>query len=132
MAKSLENRSVDRAITVLEILAKDRRCSLHQLHERTRLPKSTLRRLLRTLTKRHLVRVGISDGLLRPNIAFPWSGDRAHAAHIGHVVEIALPHMVELTRRIGWPSDLHVYNNGRMQIVEIHLFVESLPRGQAH
>ncbi|HVZ53931.1 MAG TPA: helix-turn-helix domain-containing protein [Pseudolabrys sp.] len=121
MSKSLETRSLDRAITVLEVLAKETRCSLHQLHERTALPKSTLRRLLGTLTKRHLVRVGISDGLYRPNIALPWSADRAHAAHavhVGRVVEIALPHMVELTRRVGWPSDLHVYGAGRMQIVE--------------
>jgi len=118
MAESLETRSVDRAITVLEVLARDTRCSLHQLHERTGLPKSTLRRLLGTLTKRHLVRVGVSDGLYRPNIALPWSGNCAHAAHFGHVVEIALPHMVELTRRIGWPSDLHIYDAGRMQIVE--------------
>lgn len=118
MTESLETRSVDRAITVLEVLARDERCSLHRLYERTGLPKSTLRRLLGTLTKRHLVRVGISDGLYRPNIALPWSGNRAYAAHIGHVVEIALPHMVELTRRIGWPSDLHVYEMGRMQIIE--------------
>jgi IclR family mhp operon transcriptional activator len=118
MAESLETRSVDRAITVLEVLARDERCSLHRLHERTGLPKSTLRRLLGTLTKRHLVRVGMSDGLYRPNIALPWSGNRAYAAHIGRVIEIALPHMVDLTRRIGWPSDLHVFDAGRMQIVE--------------
>lgn len=118
MGKSLENRSLDRAITVLEVLAKDQRCSLHHLHERTALPKSTLRRLLGTLTRRQLVRVGISDGLYRPNIALPWSVDRAHAAHTGHLVERALPHMLELTRRIGWPSDLHVHNAGCMQIVE--------------
>jgi IclR family transcriptional regulator, mhp operon transcriptional activator len=118
MAKSLETRSLDRAITVLEVLAKDTRCSLQQLHERTALPKSTLRRLLGTLTKRHLVRVGISDGLYRANIAMPWSADRAHTAHVGRLVEIALPHMIELTRRVGWPSDLHVYSAGRMQVVE--------------
>lgn len=118
MAKGLENRSLDRAITVLEVLASEMRCSLHRLHQRTALPKSTLRRILGTLTKRHLVRVGISDGLFRPNIALPWSTDRTHAAHIGRVVEIALPHMVSLTRRVEWPSDLHVYNAGCMQIVE--------------
>ena len=118
MARDLENRSLDRAITVLEVLARETRCSLHQLHQCTALPKSTLRRLVGTLTKRHLVRIGISDGLFRPNIALPWSVDRAHAAHIGRVVEVALPHMVDLTRQVEWPSDLHVYNAGRMQIVE--------------
>ncbi len=118
MTDSLETRSLDRAITVLEVLAREQRCSLHQLHQNTALPKSTLRRLLGTLTKRNLVRVGINDGLFRPNIALPWSKDRAYAAQIGRVVEVSLPHMVDLTRRIEWPSDLHVYNAGRMQIVE--------------
>jgi IclR family transcriptional regulator, mhp operon transcriptional activator len=118
MRRSLENRSLDRAISVLEVLARDAPCSLHQIHQRTALPKSTIRRLLGTLTKRHLVRVGISDGLFRPNIALPWSADRAHASHIGRVVEIALPHMIRLTGRVEWPSDLHVHRSGRMHIVE--------------
>jgi len=118
MAESLENRSLDRAISLLEVLARDGACSLHQLHQRTSLPKSTIRRLMGTLTRRHLVRVGISDGLFRPNIALPWSADRAHAAETGRLVETALPHMVELTRRVEWPSDLHVHQAGRMCIVE--------------
>lgn len=118
MTKALENRSLDRAISLLEVLAREAPCSLHQLHQRTALPKSTIRRLMGTLVRRHLVRVGISDGLFRPNVALPWSVDRANAAQIGRLVEIALPHMVDLTRRVEWPSDLHVHMAGRMCIVE--------------
>jgi len=118
MANRLENRSLDRAITILEVLAQESPCSLHQLHKRTSLPKSTIRRLLGTLTRQHFVRVGISDGLFRPNIALPWATDYVQATHIGRLVEVARPHMIRLTRRVEWPSDLHVYWSGRMRIVE--------------
>src|SRR5262245_55573285 len=100
MPNKLENRSLDRALTILEVLAQDAPCTLHQLHERSKLPKSTIRRLLGTLKKRHFVRQGISDGLYRTNIALPWATDREHAATAARVVEVARPHMIRLTENI--------------------------------
>jgi DNA-binding IclR family transcriptional regulator len=118
MPTKLENRSLDRAITILEVLARGSPCSLHELHEQAALPKSTLRRLLSTLKKRHFVRQGISDGLYRTNIALPWAADREHAATAARLVEVARPHMLRLTSKVEWPSDLGIYKSGRIVRIE--------------
>lgn len=118
MAIKLENRSLDRAITILEVLAGGAPSSLHQLYERTGLPKSTIRRLLGTLKKRHFVRQGISDDLYRINIALPWAADREHAATAARLIEVARPHVVRLTRAVEWPSDLGIYKAGRIIRIE--------------
>jgi IclR family mhp operon transcriptional activator len=118
MATRLENRSLDRAITVLEVLARDSPCSLRQLHQRTGLPKSTIRRLLGTLKKRHFIRQGISDGLYRTNIALSWASDREHAATAARLIEVARPHMMRLTSTVEWPSDLGIYKSGRIVRIE--------------
>lgn len=118
MAPKLENRSLDRAITVLEVLARDAPCSLHLLHERTGLPKSTIRRLLGTFSRRHFIRQGISDGLYRTNIALPWAAEREYAAMAARLVEVAKPHMLRLTEKVEWPSDLGIYRSGRMVRIE--------------
>ena len=118
MTTKLENRSVDRALIILEVLARDAHCSLHQLHERTALPKSTIRRLLSTLTKRHFVRQGISDALYRPNVVLPWADDREYTAMVARLAEVGRPHMIRLTTRVGWPSNLMVFRSGRMRIID--------------
>jgi IclR family mhp operon transcriptional activator len=66
MDTKLENRSLDRGLMILEVLARDAHCSLHQLHERTALPKSTIRRLLGTLRKHHFIRQGLTDASIGP------------------------------------------------------------------
>ena len=118
MTTKLENRSLDRALTILEVLARDAHCSLHQLHERTSLPKSTIRRLLGTLKKHHFVRQGTSDALYRANVVLPWAGDREYVAMVARLVEVALPHMSRLTKSIEWPSNLVVFRSGRMRVIE--------------
>src|SRR5688500_16114571 len=118
IATRLEHRSRDRALTILEVLARDAPCSLHQLHERSGLPKSTIRRLLGTLRKRHFIRQGISDGLYRTNIALPWATDREHAATAARLVEVARPHMVRLTETMKWSSNLGIPRAGRWHVIE--------------
>ena len=118
MATRLENRSLDRALTILEVLARDAHCSLHQLHERTKLPKSTIRRLLGTLRKHHFVRQGTTDALYRANVVLPWADDREYTAMVARLVEVALPHMSRLTGEIGWPSNVLIFRSGRMRVVD--------------
>ena len=118
MVTKLENRSLDRAIALLEVLARHSPCALHQLHEQTALPKSTIRRLLGTLKNRHFIRQGISDGLYRTNITLPWAGDREQAAIAARLVEVAMSHMVQLTKAVRWPSNLGVARFGRWHLVE--------------
>jgi IclR family mhp operon transcriptional activator len=118
MTKQLENRSLDRGISVLEALAKGGAMSLHQLHLSTGLPKSTLRRLLATLLARRIVRVGLGDKLYRSNVALPDLRPADLTPKAARLVELAMPHMIELTGKIGWPSDLHLFAGDRMRVVE--------------
>jgi IclR family transcriptional regulator, mhp operon transcriptional activator len=118
MSTQLETRSLDRALTILEVLARAAPCSLHQLHERSGLPKSTIRRLLATLSRRHFIRQGIGDGLYRTNIALPWANDREFTATAARLVEVARPHMVRLTETIEWPSNLGIPRAGRWHLIE--------------
>lgn len=118
MPTKLENRSLDRALSILEVLARDAHCSLHQLHERTALPKSTIRRLLGTLKKHNFVRQGTTDALYRPNVVLPWATDREHLATVARLVEVALPHMVRFTKTVEWPSNLVIFKSGRMRVIE--------------
>ena len=92
--------------------------SLHQLHQKTGLAKSTLRRLLATLVARRIVRVGLGDRLYRTNIALPDLTPLDLTPRAARLVEAAMPHMIELTRKISWPSDLHLFDRNRMRVVE--------------
>lgn len=113
-----QTRSVHRALDVLEHLAERGPSSLQQLHAGTGLSKSTLRRLLATLVERRFVRMGISDGMYRTNVATPSAIDPELTLRIGRLVEVARPHMLALTTQVRWPSDLHIYVPGRMRILE--------------
>jgi IclR family mhp operon transcriptional activator len=117
MAKLLQTRSLHRGLEILDELARGP-ASLQKLHEDTGLPKSTLRRLLATLVERRYIRRGISDGIYRTNVAIPNSTHGEATFRFGKLVEVARPHMMRLTEVVKWPSDLHVYHSGRMQILE--------------
>lgn len=118
MSRKLENRSLDRGIQVLEVLARNGPCPLFRLHQQTGLPKSTLRRLLATLVQHNFVRLGLDDGCYRANISLPWASGLALPTVAARLVSAALPHMVELTQTIEWPSDLLIFRRDRMVIVE--------------
>lgn len=111
-------RALDRGLEVLELLGARGASSLHQIHLGTRLPKSSLRRLLATLVARRFVRVGLSDGMYRSNIATPGGVNSQDNVRIGRLVEIARPHLLDLTRDLSWPADIHMHMNGRMRILE--------------
>ncbi|MBX9759799.1 MAG: helix-turn-helix domain-containing protein [Beijerinckiaceae bacterium] len=111
-------RALNRGLDVLEQLGERGPQSLHQLHAGTGLPKSSLRRLLATLVERRFIRVGLSDGMYRSNIATLRGVNEQDNVRIGRLVEIARPHLLELTRDLRWPADLHMHANGRMRILE--------------
>lgn len=111
-------RAVHRALDLLEHLGEHGPSSLQQLHAATALSKSTLRRLLATLVERRFIRRGISDGMYRTNVATPSAVNSELTLRIGRLVEIARPHMLALTDKVEWPSDLHIYVRGRMRILE--------------
>lgn len=117
MAELSQTRSLHRGLDILDALAQGP-ASLHELHLRTGLAKSTLRRLLATMVDRRYIRRGISDGTYRSNVAIPSAAHGELTFRFGRLVEVARPHMLKLTQQVKWPSDLHVYHAGRMQILE--------------
>ena len=131
MDKSPETtRSLDRAIDILEILSTAGPCALHEVQRLSGLPKSTVKRLLEALARRNLVRRGLSDGAYRLNIAIPQPGDATHGSRVAQLIRAASPHIIELTAKIGWPVDLHIFNQGRMQIIETTHALSPFDRGK--
>lgn len=118
MDTSSKTRSLERAIDVLEHLAARGPSALHHLQDETGLSKTTLRRLLETLVRRRLVRRGLSDGAYRSNITLPSRGDKTHQGKIARLMDVATPLMRASNTDIRWPIDLHIYYQGRMQVIE--------------
>ena len=112
------NRSLDRGITLLEVLARDGACSLSDLHKRTGLAKSTIRRLLATMMDRQVVRRSLSDQKYRTNVALPSSRFETPTPDQMLLVAVAMPFLMELTVAIDWPSDLHFLEADWMRIVD--------------
>jgi IclR family mhp operon transcriptional activator len=118
MRRAPENRSLDRGLTILESLSLHGASSLRDLHVHTDLPKSTIRRLLGTLIRRKVVRRSLADRLYRANIALPMPGAPASSRGEGRLVDCAVPHMIELTRAVGWACDLHIFERTHSRIIE--------------
>jgi IclR family mhp operon transcriptional activator len=117
MTRSLENRSLDRGLAILESLSIHGASSLHDLHLRTRLPKTTIRRTLGTLINRKIVRRSLADRLYRANVALPIQSGNLSIGE-GWLVDRAVPHMIELTRSAGWSCDLHIFERTWSRIIE--------------
>jgi IclR family mhp operon transcriptional activator len=118
MGRTLQNRSLDRGLTILGSLSVNGASSLQDLHARTSLPKSTIRRILGTLIQRKVVRRSLSDQLYRTNIALPIQRKQRAAQSEGLLVDCAVPHMIELTRSAGWSCDLHIFERRKSRVIE--------------
>jgi IclR family mhp operon transcriptional activator len=118
MGRPLENRSLDRGLSILHSLSLHGACSLQDLHAHTELPKTTIRRILGTLVRRKVVRRSLNDQLYRANIFLPFQSNSQSPPAEGKLVDCAVPHMIELTREIGWACDLHIFERTRSRIIE--------------
>lgn len=114
----LENRSLDRGITLMEILARTGANSLAELHAQSGLPKSTIRRLLGTLQRRRLVRRSVWDKKYRINITLPVSAGAAIPKDLAFYIDVAVPLVSELTGEIDWPSDVHIIDGHVMRVID--------------
>lgn len=114
----LANRSLDRGITILESLARNGASSLAELHRDCGLAKSTIRRLLATLIRHRLVRRSVSDGLYRVTITLPAGAGEPIPHEMSGLIDVAMPRAIELTKRVEWPSDIHVADGPCMRIVD--------------
>ena len=118
MSRATEIRSLDRGLTILSCLSVRGASSLQDLHAQTALPKSTIRRILGTLVRRKIVRRSVNDRLYRSNVPLVTQNNLQPAPHEGQMVDCAVPHMIELTRDIGWACDLHIFERTRSRIIE--------------
>lgn len=114
----LQNRSLDRGITLMEILARTGAKTLAELHAQSDLPKSTIRRLLGTLQTRRLVRRSLSDKKYRINITLPVSTGAPIPQDLAIYVDVAMPLLSELTREIDWPSDVQIIDGHTMRVID--------------
>jgi IclR family mhp operon transcriptional activator len=114
----LQNRSLDRGITLMEILARTGANTLAELHAESGLPKSTIRRLLATLQARRLVRRSLSDRKYRINITLPVSAGAPIPKHLAIYVDVAVPLLSELTAEIEWPSDVHILERPHIRVID--------------
>lgn len=103
---------------MLETLARHRAMSLSEIHRETALPKSTLRRLLATLVTRRFVRRSLSDKLYRVTVTLPDISISPVPPGLALMADIGLTHALALTKKIGWPSDIHIFEAHWMRIVE--------------
>ncbi|MEP2533416.1 helix-turn-helix domain-containing protein [Shimia sp.] len=113
-----ENRSLERGLIVLETLARNQSMSLSEIHRATGLPKSTLRRLLATLARQRFVRRSLADKQYRITVNLHDLAIDPVQPGSALIADIALPHLLDLTSRIGWPSDIHIFEDHWMRIIE--------------
>ncbi len=114
----LRNRSLERGITLMEIIARTGSASLAELHRECGIPKSTIRRLLGTLVARRIVHRSLADRRYRSNVTMTTSFDAPVPKGTALYIDVAMPVLAELTRRIEWPSDAQIVDGGTMRIVD--------------
>lgn len=114
----LANRSLDRGITLMEVLSRLGEATLADLARESGLPKSTIRRLLGTLIDRRIVRRSLADGRYRINIALGTGIEVPEPLGAGPLVDVAMPVLSDLTRAVSWPSDLHIIDGTAMRIID--------------
>lgn len=113
-----ENHSISKGLDLIEIMARDGPCSLARLHELSGIPKSTLRRILLTLETRKFARRSLADGKYRLTVNLPMLSREPVSSPWASLLEATFSHTLELTRRINWPSDIHVREDPWMRIMD--------------
>ena len=110
-------RSVSRAITVVEHLAKHGRSSLVQLHQATGLSNAALMRVLSTLIHHGWVRRRLSEG--QYDLTYSMASMLIAKPHSHPFAELAAPILVALQSSIRWPSDVAIcVGPGKVRILE--------------
>lgn len=110
-------RALDRGLRVLTALGQaDEPLGLAALHQLTGLEKSTLLRILATLSERGWVTQGLADRRYRLARRMTALGERQTTVEL--MAELALPTLRELHDVFGWPSDLCIQEGAAMRVIE--------------
>lgn len=114
MDKESSVQSARRVLTIIEALNRRRVTSLEVLHARTRLPKSTLVRLLETLIEEgYVVRVSRREGYALTDAVLRLS---AGIRHRDVLVDVARPLMEAFTQEHRWQVSLATSENSWMLV----------------
>jgi len=114
MASSPAVQSVVRAIDLLQALNKAPVSTVADLHRETRIPKSSIVRLLQTLESRGLVRHAPQYGAYCLNAEVQTLSSGYHGSP--HVVQAAAPIADGLTADIKWPVAVAVFESDSMVV----------------
>ena len=120
-------QSLERGLQVLAALREMRAASLHDLHQRTGIPKATLTRILYTLYRQGLVWQRMADGAFLPSHIML---QRARLDDPQTLAEIASGVLEELCERVMWPSVLSVPRLDYMEVIETNsprAYFDALP-----
>lgn len=111
------NRSIDRGLTVVEVIATMGTSSLAVLAAQTGLPKPTLLRICATLEARRWLFRRTSDGKYQLGSAFPRCGGMPN--RVDRLVSVGKSEIIRLSRETGLASDLAAATaDGRLEIVD--------------
>lgn len=107
-----------RGLDVLSVIGQGAAVSLHDLHERTGIPKATLLRILKTLREGGYVWRDADSGhyLGQPLLPHESEPDEAHE----QLARLAAPYRAALQKKMVWPSTLAVLQGHRMLVLEAH------------
>lgn len=97
-------RAVSRSVAILQAINRSGSVSMTQIAREVDLPYATAHRLVQTLVHEGLIELETCRKRYRPTelVETLSCGARGGA----HLVSVARPHMVELTRRVSWPVSL--------------------------
>lgn len=114
MEKDGPIRSVQRAITILQIVNRGKSLSLIEIANASEIPYPTTCRILLTLVHEGLVEREPGRKRYRPTplVQTLSHGFQGH----GRLIEAAAPHMADLTRIVGWPVSLTTHVGAKMVI----------------
>lgn len=111
------NRSIDRGMSVLEVVHASGRIPLGALAARTGLPKPTVLRICATLEQRRWLFRRSSDGCYQLGSAFPQEAGMPN--RVDKLVAVGKGEIVKLSRSTGLASDLAAgIGGGRVEIID--------------
>lgn len=109
-------RALARGLDVFKTLHQRRTASLQELYDDTGLAKPTLLRILKTLEEGGMARRSLGDGRYRISASVRFFGQSL--SENDAIAEQAAPVLDRLCRDVLWPSDISVYKDGAMEIIE--------------
>jgi len=110
-------RSLGRGLEIVELLSVHHTLSLAELHSYTSISKPSLLRALSALLDRKWIQRRLGDG--KYQLASKSLGLATQTVSTHPLQEAAAPHLVDLEKQIGWPSDIAIVKGvGQVEILD--------------